>query len=235
MKPTRIRPALKRLTLMFLLTGLPAYGQLVLTSNWNGDQAITDNDPSGVAFPFTLSDPAFTTIGNVSVSLNLSGGYNGDLYAYLSHGSGISVLLNRVGRVDQNEDGYGNPGFAVTFSGKVSLDIHEYQSLSPTYNGGGQLTGVWAADGRNLDPATAAPTFNAAPRDATLSSFTGTDPNGSWTLFLADLSSGGISTLNSWSIEVTAVPEPARTGLAISIILGLTAMARRRGVTGSLH
>jgi hypothetical protein len=116
-----------------------------------------------VAFPFSLSDPAFTAIGNVSVSLNLSGGYNGDRYAYLSHGNGFSVLLNRVGRVDQNEDGYGNPGFAVTLSAKVLLDIHEYQSLSPSYNSGGQLTGVWAADGRNVDPATAAPTFNAAP------------------------------------------------------------------------
>ena len=32
------------------------------------------------------------------MTLNLSGGWNGDLYAYLVHNSGFAVLLNRVGR-----------------------------------------------------------------------------------------------------------------------------------------
>src|SRR5690242_4320481 len=35
-------------------------------------------------------------ITDVNVVLNVSGGYNGDLYAYLVHGSGFAVLLNRV-------------------------------------------------------------------------------------------------------------------------------------------
>jgi hypothetical protein len=45
-----------------------------------------------------LNLPAGPTITDVNVGLQLSGGWNGDLYAYLVHSSGFAVLLNRVGR-----------------------------------------------------------------------------------------------------------------------------------------
>jgi hypothetical protein len=40
------------------------------------------------------------------------------------------------------------------------------------------------------------------PRTAFLSSFKGLDPNGEWTLFVADLSAGNISTLVSWGLNI---------------------------------
>ncbi len=227
MKPKALKHVLKGFSLAILLTGLPAFGQVTLNSSWTGTQTIPDNNPSGVAFQFNLGDPA-TVIQNVSVTLNLTGGYNGDIYAYLSHGSGFSVLLNRVGRSGVNDPGYGDSGFAVTLSGNALGDIHQYQSLSPTFNGGGQLTGVWAADGRNLDPASAGSAFDTAPRNFTLSNYNGLNPNGAWTLFLADRAFGEISTLNSYSVAVTAVPEPAETGLVMGALFGLAAVVLKR-------
>jgi len=49
-------------------------------------------------------------ITDVNVTLSLSGGWNGDLYAYLVHNSGFAVLLNRVGRATGNPTGYGDAG-----------------------------------------------------------------------------------------------------------------------------
>lgn len=217
--------------LALLLTSLPAFGQVTLTDSWTGTQPIPDNDPSGVVYNFSLNDAA-TVIQNVAVTLNLSGGYNGDLYAYLTHGSGFSVLLNRVGVSAANPDGYGDSGFSASFSGSALNDVHNYQSISPGSVVGGQLTGTWAADGRNIDPASAGTTFDTAPRSALLDSFNGIDPNGGWTLFIADRSSGLTSTLTGYSVAVTAVPEPAETALVMGAILGLAAIVlKRRHVT----
>jgi hypothetical protein len=61
-----------------------------------------------------------------------------------------------------------------------------------------------------------------------LSSFDGTDPNGQWELFLADVSPGSQSTLVEWSLDITTVPEPsilALTGLGLA---GVFRMIRRR-------
>jgi hypothetical protein len=38
--------------------------------------------------------------------------------------------------------------------------------------------------------------------------FGGANANGTWTLFLADLSGGDISTLVSWGMDISVVPEP---------------------------
>ena len=57
------------------------------------------------------------------------------------------------------------------------------------------------------------------------------NPNGTWTIFFADLSSGETSTLNSWSLDITAVPEPVNVALGISAgVFSLVALARNRRV-----
>jgi subtilisin-like proprotein convertase family protein len=42
-----------------------------------------------------------------------------------------------------------------------------------------------------------------------LASFLSTNPNGTWSLFIADLSGGGVSTVQSWGLQmdIVAVPE----------------------------
>lgn len=181
-------------------------------SGWSDTRTITYSE---------IPDPR---IVDVNVRLNLSGGFNGDLYGYLVHGSGFAVLLNRVGKTASNPFGYSDPGFGPTGGGAAftlddqavtyNKDIHFYREATPapTYNASGQLTGTWAPDGRNVNPLTVNGTES---RTALLSSFNSLDPNGSWTLFLADLSFGEQSTLVSWGLDFTLVPEPVNVALGI--------------------
>ena len=95
-----------------LLANVPG----TISYSWNGSQTIPDNDASGVAFSFNLSPGEPLAITDVTVDLNIAGGWNGDLYAYLSHGSGFSVLLNRIGSTAANPGGSGVSGMNVEFS-----------------------------------------------------------------------------------------------------------------------
>ena len=54
--------------------------------------------------------------------------------------------------------------------------------------------------------------------------------NGTWTLFLADLSAGAQSQLVSWELDITAVPEPVNVALGIfaGVFLAVTLVSRVR-------
>lgn len=47
------------------------------------------------------------------------------------------------------------------------------------------------------------------------SAFNGQNPNNTWTLFFADTVNGDQTTLNGWSLNITAVPEPVNVALGI--------------------
>jgi subtilisin-like proprotein convertase family protein len=67
-----------------------------------------------------------------------------------------------------------------------------------------------------------------------LSSFNGLNPNGTWTLFLADASGGAPNTLVSWGLDITgtaAVPEPPSIiegGLGALVLAAVVIMVRAR-------
>lgn len=116
----------------------------------------------------------------------------------------------------------------MVFSDLAPADIHDYRlalSGSHTIPVDGLLTGVWQPDGRNVDPGSA---VWDAPRAALLDQFSGMDPNGSWNLFVADLSTGGEFELRSWSIQITPVPEPETYAVVGGAGMMLWAMFRRR-------
>jgi subtilisin-like proprotein convertase family protein len=166
-------------------------------------------NPSGWSDTETLSGLTGNSILNLTVGLQISGGYNGDLYAYLSDGSGFCVLLNRVGATSGNPFGYGDSGLNVTFSDSASNgDIHNYQNV-PGYAASIANGSAWQPDGRTASPFTAVDTD---PRSAFLSSFDGQNPNGPWTLFVADLSLGAASTVESWGLTI----ETANAGGSVS-------------------
>lgn len=192
------------------------------------NQAIPDNDPNGLALATNLTMQG-SSISAVTVGLVISGGYNGDLYAYLvGPNGGFAVLLNRVGVSNTaSAFGYGDAGFNVTFSDAAANgDIHYYQNVSNP--GGGALAGVWQPDGANIDPQSAPAAFLTAGQTAMLASLDGTNPNGQWELFLADVSPGGQSTVVSWSLAITTVPEPTVLVLTGVGLAGVVLMMRRR-------
>jgi subtilisin-like proprotein convertase family protein len=185
-------------TFLSALASLASFATLY-TTNWNSGFAnggvVPDNNFSGWSDSRTLgAAPAGTvTPGTVAVTLNLSGGWNGDLYAYLvNSSSGFCVLLNRVGTPGQTY-GYADTGFLVTLGASGAQNIHNYQSFGypGNLNGNGQITGTWLPDATS----------------GSLSSFT--TQGGTWSLFIADLSVGGVTTVQSWGLQmdIVAVPE----------------------------
>ncbi len=171
-------------------------------------------------------------IQNLRVSLNISGVPNGNLYAYLSHGSDLVVLLNRVGRTASDSAGYQDMGLNVAFEQNMA-DVHQYR---PAGSGPllGPLTGAWGVDGRNVSPFTVT---DASARTTYLSSFVGKDPNGEWFLFVANLGDGGAGAkLESWGLEMNYAPVPEAgtwvSGMACVGLIGLTALVRKHPTSG---
>src|SRR5688572_193142 len=62
-------------------------------------------------------------ISSVQVRLSLSGNFNGDLYGYLRHESGLTVLLNRPGRTATVPNGYSDTGVEVRFTDSATGDV----------------------------------------------------------------------------------------------------------------
>lgn len=186
------------------------------------NQEITDNDSRGVTDVQTISG-LDSSISSISISLNLSAvsgdlAFNGDYYVTLQHDDKFVVLLNRVGKTSANPFGYDDNGFNVTFT-LTGDDIHSYADL----DGEETLTGSWGADGRAIDPDNV---LNTDARTATLSQLLGANPNGDWTLFAADMNSSGKGQLNSWSIDLQAVPEPSAVNFILISGIGLLVVKR---------
>jgi len=187
--------------------------------------AIPDGNAAGVSSIITVPD--FYDIASITLTLDISGAFNGDLYAYVRHDSGFAVLLNRVGRSGSLAGGYADTGFSITFDDAAASDVHTYRAGAFTLNGNGQLTGTWQPDGRGADPELS---LDISPRSEFLSDFNNAPVNGQWTLFLADVSGGGgQSTLNSWSVTVNPVPEPSTVVMFVLGGLGIFFLARGSG------
>jgi hypothetical protein len=176
------------------------------STGWDNGTVVPDNNYSGWTDTRTISGQS-GTINSLAVNLNLSGGWNGDLYAYLVNNTGgYAVLLDRPGYVNSGY-GYGDPGFNITL-GATGNPIESYQAYSPSYNGNGQLLGnfQWQSN----------PTAFV-------------DPNGTWTLFIADLNAGDMTTVLEWGLamDIAAVPEPATlAGMMFGAGLGVLWLAR---------
>lgn len=207
-----------------LLTTTSARAATTVTGSWNVSTAIPDNSDVGFTSTETLSDPATSQISQiqtVTVQLDFTGGWNGDLYVYLVHDGQMSVLLNRPGKTAANPDGAGSSGMTITLADSASLDVHTALASS------GFATGTFQPDGRTTDPHSV---LDTDPRTAPLSLFNGQAASGTWTLFVADQSPGGVSTLQDWSLSVTGVPEPSATLLSgVAAVIGVFSRRRRSG------
>jgi hypothetical protein len=218
---------MNRNLLSLLLSGgltLPAWAETYLSQSFDASfpngGAIPDGTANGWYDTRSVTGPAGAWhLTDLRVSLTLSGGANGDLYAFLAHDGGFTVLLNRVGVGATQGDalGYSNSGMQVTFADQAANgDIH-------WYGGGDAPSGNYVPDSRNIDPLSPPEAFDHGPIIAGFTPFKGLDPEGTWTLFVADLvDGGGEAKVLSWGldIEATQVPEPA-TNVLLALGLGL--------------
>jgi hypothetical protein len=185
---------MKKFLLLGLTTVAAFSASATLFVGWtNGANAtfanggfVADGNHSGWVDLQTVS--ASGTIQSLAVILTVSGGWNGDLFAYLVHDTGFAVLMDRVG-YSGSGFGYGNPGVDITLT-SAGNPIENYQGFSPVYNLAGQLTGAWQAH-------------------SGLENFIGLTAGGTWSLFLADLGPGDVSQVQSWGVQmdIVAVPE----------------------------
>lgn len=186
----------KRLLISFGVVSLLSANAATIqyTGSTSPNVVIPDDDSNGVVSSLSVGAD-FRTIGSVTVNFTTTGGWNGDLFAYLVHDSGYSVLLNRPGASTALPEGSNNVGFTVTFSDLAASDIHTDPS------GAGTVTGNWQPDGRQIDPWSV---LDTDARTAMLNSFLGLDPSGTWTLFVADVAGGDQATLTNWGISILA-------------------------------
>ena len=170
---------------------------------------IPDGDKSGLVNVQTISTP-ITNLTGLRVSLKVNGTWTGDLYCFLAHGTGHSVLLNRLGRAEASNLGYNDLGLDLIFDDAATNgDIHVYRlqlSGNPGTPTAGPVTGSWAPDARVTSPSNV---LDTDARSAFLSSFNGMDPNGEWVLFVADMEAGDIHFLESWGLEITGDIAPS--------------------------
>lgn len=192
------------------------------------EKSIPDNQASGVFDRQNI----ITDIGSITdlnVSLEISGDFNGDLYALLVHESGAySVLLNRTGRSSADVLGATGDGLAVTLDDQAASDIHLQRT------GSGLLSGTFQPDAREADPDFVTDTSG---RTAFLSSFNGINPNGYWTLYLADINSVGESRLEGWSLDFNSaitVPEDL-SGWWVLFTFGILVALKKRGQPVSIQ
>ena len=168
---------------------------------------IPDGSPVGITSVITVDGGENLSAAGVSVILNVSGGQNGDLYAYLFFNGTTVVLLNRPGLAADSPLGYADAGFNnVTLCDGNNVNVDSY--------GGGGV------------PASAA--FNPSAGRTAFAGFTG-PANGDWTLAIFDLSGGdkSASALTGWSLDLEPVPEPVNVALGIfGGLAGLAALAR---------
>ena len=214
---------MKRLTLFCALSlAIVLQASASLSTNFSASTgavfansgSVPDNNFSGWSDTRNLNVTEYVgfTVTDVQVTLDISGGWNGDLYGYLVHDSGFVVLLDRVGNSTYSPYGYGNAGFTgVTLADDVSHTSIE--SYGGTSGASAALSGG---------------TYNS--QDGTLNTaFDGLSVNGNWTLFLADLSSGDISQVTGWTLTIEAVPEPTTYALMlVGAAFGGWRLAQRR-------
>lgn len=178
---------------------------------------VPDNNLSGLVDTIDVST-AMTSVDKVTVTIETTGGWAGDIYAYLHYDGVTSILLNRPARTLAAPAGSSASSMTITLDDSAVSDIHGVTV------GADPITGTFQPDGRNVDPLTVT---DASPRTTNLGDFIGADPTGVWSLFIADVSAGDEATLVSWSISLTGdvVPEPS---IAILGALGLLLSFRRR-------
>mgnify|MGYP003571894847 CR=1 FL=1 len=137
---------------------------------------IPDNNPAGITDVINIGNSFSVT--DVTVDLNVTHTWQGDIIATLSHGATTVTLMDRPG-VPASTFGCSDDDFAVSF-----------------------------VDGGPGDAENDCPVGGSTNPLSPLSAFAGADSAGAWTLSISDNAGGDTGTLDSWSISIGGGGEP---------------------------
>lgn len=171
----------------------------------NSAQIVIPDAGAAAPYPSTLTVSGITgTVGRVSVTLsNLTHTYPSDVDVLLVGPLGQKVIL-----MSAAGDRYGVTNVNLTFD---DLAAEVVPGASPIF------TGNYRPTAYNPSPAFPAPA-PASPYGTALSAFAGSNPNGVWSLFVADHSVGDAGTiLSGWSLAIDAI-SPVNRQADLSIV-----------------
>ena len=142
----------------------------------------------------------------------------------LSHSSPADLDVLLVGPQGQNIEllsdvGGGGPASDVnlTFADQAEFTIPAAGHLST----GNFKPSNDTSDGPDTFPAPA-----PAPTSATtMATFNGTDPNGTWSLYISDDAAGDVGSLSSWSLDITTLPNTTAPTVAPTGVTAVSAPA----------
>ena len=216
--------AMSTLLVAAMCLGVAAHGRAD-TFSFSNTNAITINDTgtpptTGSLYPSSIliSGLDFQTVSHLSITLNgLSHTFPSDLDIVLAGPGGqLSMLMSEVG---------GNTRTPVT---DLTLTLDDLAANSLPIDSA-LTSGTFKPTRQNPTlsfefPGPAPAGSSSAP--AALSVFNGTDPNGTWNLFVVDESSPDSGTIaRGWSMDVTTVPEPGNFEFA-ALSVGCVVAAR---------
>lgn len=203
------------IALSLSLTGLASAAVTSFTDFNGAGGIIPDGSPAGISQTITMNQAGY--VASVSLTLNISGGWNGDLYGYLSYNDGSSenslIILNRIGVGGGNPAasgaGFGTGGAFTTYS-----DLHGI-GITLVDGAGGSIHDATVGTHTYLDAA------NYRPDSAATftSTFENMGANGTWSLTLFDRATGDQSTIVGWGLDIgvstSQVPEPINVALGV--------------------
>jgi subtilisin-like proprotein convertase family protein len=191
----------------------------------------TFNGPVNVpGFPFNIvgAGPASTFPIEINVSgagpvtedvdlvlTNLKHSYADDLAIALQGPTGLAILILT------DAGGHSNFNGTYTFNqGSAALGGGNYGGNNTNIPGGTYGPSVYGIN----------PIANLLTSGSSLSAFNGLNPNGTWKLWVWDDNLGNVGSLQSVSLKIAAVPEPATWAMMIGG-LGLVGLQMRRRKT----
>lgn len=176
---------------------------------------IPDNNSAGASSTITFSDDLLIT-GNLVVTLtDLNHTWVGDVTATLIAPDTTShTLFFRIGKTTpagagDSSDFGGTYIFSDLAAGDIWAEAASKNQITALDSGAYRTTAADSAAFTTMD-----------------SVFAGLSTQGDWTLRMADLSGANTGSLGSWSLSMSAVPEP--NSLTLLAVAGLTLLAKRR-------